>query len=47
LAISTWNKLQTCPATVTADQATTITNGFASAYVCTSNAPEPKISPDC
>lgn len=47
LAISTWNKLQTCPATVTADQATTIANGFANAYVCTSNAPEPKVSPDC
>lgn len=47
LAISTWNKLQTCPATVTADQATTIANGFADAYVCTSNAPEPKVSPDC
>jgi Protein of unknown function (DUF3105) len=47
LALATWNKLQTCPAVVTASQATTIANGFVHAYVCTSNAPEPKISPDC
>ena len=47
LALATWNKLQTCPASVTASQATTIANGFVDAFVCTSNAPEPKTSPDC
>jgi Protein of unknown function (DUF3105) len=47
LALTTWNKLQTCPGTMTASQATSIANGFVHAYVCTSNAPEPKISPDC
>jgi hypothetical protein len=47
LAMTTWNKLQTCPPTVTADQAGAIADGFARAFVCTSNAPEPKASPDC
>ena len=28
LALTAWNKLQTCPATVTAAQATTIAKGF-------------------
>lgn len=47
LAMTTWNKLQTCPGTVTADQAVTIANGFIEAFVCTSNAPEPRGSSDC
>jgi Protein of unknown function (DUF3105) len=47
LAFAAWNRLQTCPSTVTADQATTIANGFVIAFVCTALAPEPKNSPDC
>jgi hypothetical protein len=41
LALTAWNKIQTCPATVTADQARTITAGFVEAFRGTSNAPEP------
>jgi hypothetical protein len=40
LALTAWNKLQTCPSTVTGPQATTITKGFIEAFLCTSNAPE-------
>jgi hypothetical protein len=47
LAMTAWNKLQTCPAAVTADQAVTVANGFIGAFVCTSNAPEPNRSDDC
>jgi len=47
LALAAWNHLQTCPATVTAAQASTIANGFAYAFACTSVAPEPKNSDDC
>lgn len=47
LAVTAWNKLLTCPSTVTADQATAIARGFITAYQCTSNAPEPKSSPGC
>ena len=47
LAMTAWNKLQTCPAAVTSDQAVTIANGFIDAFVCTSNAPEPNASDDC
>jgi hypothetical protein len=47
IALAAWNKLQTCPGNVTAVQATTIANGFDDAFVCTSNAPEPKVSSDC
>lgn len=47
LALTAWNRLQTCPATVTAAQASTIANGFADAFVCTSVGPEPKASDDC
>ena len=47
LAMTAWNKLQTCPAAVTAEQAVTIANGFVDAFVCTSNAPEPNNSGDC
>jgi hypothetical protein len=47
LAVAAWNKLLTCPSTVTADQATSIVRGFITAFQCTSNAPEPKASPGC
>jgi hypothetical protein len=47
LAVAAWNKLVTCPNTVTADQATAIARGFITAFQCTSNAPEPKSSPGC
>jgi Protein of unknown function (DUF3105) len=47
LAMTAWNKLQTCPGSVTAAQAKTIADGFADAYVCSNNAPEPKVSDDC
>ena len=47
LAITAWNKLQTCPAAVTGDQAVTVANGFIDAFVCTTNAPEPTKSDDC
>jgi uncharacterized protein DUF3105 len=40
LALTAWNKLQTCPSGVTAGQAATIANGFIEAFVCTNNAPE-------
>ncbi|MGZ8570597.1 MAG: DUF3105 domain-containing protein [Actinomycetota bacterium] len=40
LAITAWNKLLTCPATVTVDQAVIITQGFVDSFACTSNAPE-------
>ena len=47
LALTAWNKELTCPGSVTAAQARTIANGFADAFVCTSNAPEPKASGAC
>jgi hypothetical protein len=40
LAITAWNRLLTCPATVTVDQAVIITQGFVDSFACTSNAPE-------
>ena len=47
LAVTAWNKLLTCPSTVTASQATTIAKGFMTSFECTSNAPEPKASGGC
>jgi Protein of unknown function (DUF3105) len=47
LALAAWNRLQTCPSSVPPDQAAAIANAFVDAFVCTSNAPEPKASPDC
>jgi hypothetical protein len=41
LALTAWNKIQTCPATLSIDQAKTITAGFVEAFRGTSNAPEP------
>ncbi len=42
LALAAWNKLWTCPSTVTPQQARAITSGFIRAYRSTSNAPEPQ-----
>ena len=47
LAMTAWNQLQTCPATVTASQADDIARGFIEAFVCTSNAPEGNIGEGC
>lgn len=47
LAFATWDRLLTCPASVTADQAALIAGAFVDAYVCTSAAPEPNSSPEC
>lgn len=47
LALTAWNKLQTCPATVSGPQATTVSRGFIEGFVCTSNAPEGKLGPGC
>jgi hypothetical protein len=47
LAVTAWNKLLTCPNTVTAEQATEIARGFMTSFECTSNAPEPKASDGC
>jgi hypothetical protein len=41
LALAAWNKLQTCPSSVAAGEALTITQGFVAAFKGTSNAPEP------
>jgi hypothetical protein len=41
LALAAWNKLQTCPSSVTVGGARTITQGFVTAFKGTSNAPEP------
>jgi hypothetical protein len=40
LAYTAWNKLLTCPNGITADEATTVAQGFVASYECTSNAPE-------
>lgn len=47
LALAAWNKLQTCPSTVSGPQTTTIARGFIEGFVCTSNAPEGKLGPGC
>jgi hypothetical protein len=44
LALAAWNKLQTCPGAITADQASAVAIGFEYAFSCTDNAPEPKAS---
>jgi hypothetical protein len=41
LALAAWNKLQTCPASISAADARTVTSGFVTAFRGTSNAPEP------
>lgn len=47
LALAAWNELQTCPGSITAAQADTVTQGFIDAFVCTGIAPEPKASAEC
>ncbi|HET6714573.1 MAG TPA: DUF3105 domain-containing protein [Actinomycetota bacterium] len=47
VALAAWDQLQTCPGTITAEQATTIADGFARAFACTSNAPEANAADDC
>ncbi len=47
LALTAWNKLQTCPAAVSGPQTTTIARGFIEGFVCTSNAPEGNLGPGC
>jgi len=47
LALTAWNQLQTCPATVSGPQATTIARGFIDGFVCTNNAPEGSLGPGC
>jgi hypothetical protein len=40
VAFTAWNKLLTCPAKITPEQAVTVAQGFITSFVCTSNAPE-------
>ena len=47
LAFAAWNKLQTCPASVSGPQATTIAKGFLYAFLCTGNAPESQNGEGC
>jgi hypothetical protein len=47
LALTAWNKLMTCPGTVTAQQAVTLAQGFVDSYACTRNAPEGGVGPGC
>jgi Protein of unknown function (DUF3105) len=47
LAITAWNKIVTCPASITVDQATTLAQGFIDSFACTSNAPEGKLGDGC
>jgi hypothetical protein len=47
LAVTAWNKLMTCPAAITADQAVAVSQGFVDAFACTSNAPEGNLGDGC
>ena len=47
VAFTAWNRLITCPATITQPQAEAIANGFVDAYACTSNAPEGNSGAGC
>lgn len=47
LALTAWNKLQTCPDSVTGPQARDVARGFIDAFVCTSNAPEGNLGEGC
>jgi hypothetical protein len=47
LAFAAWNKLLSCPGTITANQAATLAGGFIHSLECTRNAPEPKSSGNC
>jgi hypothetical protein len=46
-ALTAWNKIMTCPGTVSAAQATTLMQGFVDAFACTSNAPEGNVGDGC
>ncbi len=47
LAFTAWNKLLTCPGSITTAQATTLAQGFVESFACTSNAPEARNGPGC
>jgi hypothetical protein len=47
LAFTAWNKIVTCPSTITVDQATTLAQGFVDSFACTRNAPEGKLGDGC
>ncbi len=47
LALAAWNKLQTCPGSISAAQAQAVTSGFVGSLACSSNAPEPNASDAC
>jgi hypothetical protein len=47
LAFTAWNKLLTCPAKITPDQAATVAQGFIDSFACTNNAPEGKLGDGC
>src|SRR5437016_5652355 len=46
-ALTAWNKLLTCPASITAQQAVTLSQGFVDSFACTNNAPEGKLGEGC
>ena len=46
-ALTAWNKLITCPASITAQQAVTLSQGFVNSFACTRNAPEGKLGDGC
>ena len=46
-ALTAWNKLLTCPASITAQQAVTLSQGFVDSFACTNNAPEGKLGDGC
>jgi hypothetical protein len=47
LAFTAWNKLLTCPAKISPDQAATVAQGFIDSFACTNNAPEGKLGDGC
>jgi hypothetical protein len=47
VAFTAWNKLMTCPAGITSDQAAEIAQGFVDSFACTSNAPEGRNGDGC
>jgi hypothetical protein len=46
-AVTAWNKRIICPGTITAEQATTLFQGFIDSYACTANAPEGDLGDGC
>jgi hypothetical protein len=47
LAFTAWNKLLTCPAKITPEQAASVAQGFIDSFACTNNAPEGKLGDGC